>query len=412
MPSRKDLSDWLIHFVHDRNTKNEPPHWDLEDDIPCRYPVAFARDGEPIFTHWPEHDEFYAFPHDADPFTVLMKVLNDGHIRAGWSFRRGKPTIYGPRSAVCFTEMPLYALLAYAKSRSDEQNVNTYGIAIPKAEMYLAGARPVIYGLSGNHKELPGHPSGRWRQPRLLAGSCGIAPHEQYRYVAMNLVDDKRIDWSHEREWRWTKEFTENEDSPGLAIWSEVNYAFSQIILIVQNESEAKRLLDQLKAYHDRPFNHADFEVSRSAVERTKVLALDMIADQFRSDPSTRIEDLPAMSLQKFARPKPSAEMVQSVKLAVAKARAAAQKVDKLSSGGGCFGFAWVVTYEAQSEITQVLVNLKYAHVGDGGKYVVDEVMKDVHSPMIDTVESAADVSAKVLTAELGQKFWRQSALD
>lgn len=412
MDDRKDLSNWLIHFVHDRNTKNEAPQWDMQYDVQCRYPVAFDGKGKPIFTHWPEQDEFYNFPHDSDALYVMEKILSDGHIRSGWSFRGRKPTIYGPRSAVCFTEMPLYALLAYAKSRSDEQNVNTYGIALPKAEMFQAGARPVIYGLSGKHVELPGHPSGRWRGPRLLGESCGIAPHEQYRYVAMNLGGDKRIDWSHEREWRWTKEFVDNEGSPGLQIWSENNHPFSKIVLIVQTKEEAKHLLNRLKAFHDRPFNHVDFEVDRAAIERTKVLALDTVADHFRSDPNTRLEDLPALSLRKFAKPKPSADTLEKVRKAVAKARAAAWKVDDLSSGGGLFGFAWVVTYEAQSEITQALVDLKYAEVNQQCTYVVKEVMEDVQSSMIDIVESAAETAAKILTAELGQKFWMNSMLD
>jgi hypothetical protein len=411
MSDRKDLSEWLIHFVHDRNTKNEAPQWDMQDDIPCRYPVAFDNGRAPIFTHWPEHDEFYHFPHDADAPYVMEKILSDGHIRSGWSFRGGKPTIYGPRSAVCFTEMPLYALLAYAKSRSDEQNVNTYGIALPKAEMFQAGARPVIYGLTGKHVELPGHPSGRWRGPRHLAESCGIAPHEQYRYVAMNLGGDKHIDWSHEREWRWTKEFVDDEGSPGLPIWSEDNHPFSKIVLIVQTEEEAKRLLDRLKAFHDRPFNHVDFEVSRAAIERTKVLALDMVADHFRSDPSTRLEDLPAMSLRPFAKPKPSADTLEKARKAVAKARAAARKAAD-ATPGALFGFAWVVTYQAQSEITQALIDLKYAHVSEGSTYVVDEVMKDVQDTLIDTREAAAEAAAEVLTAELGQKFWSNSMLD
>ncbi len=411
MADRKDLSDWLIHFIHQRNMKNEAPPWDMQDAVQCRYPVAFDSDGEPVFTHWPEHDEFYPLPHDADALSVLRKILSDGHIRSGWSFRREKPTIYGPRSAVCFTEMPLYALLAYAKSRSDEKNVNTYGIALPKAELYQAGARSAIYGLTGKHVELPGHPSGYWRGPRLLAESCGIAPHEQYRYVAMSPGGDKVIDWSHEREWRWTKEFRDGEETPGLPIWSEDNYPFSTIVRIVQTEEEAKRLLDQLKAFHDQPFNHFDVEVSRSAIERTKVLALDTVADHFRSDPNTRLEDLPAVSLRQFANPKPSPDTLGKVQTAIAKARGAARKAAE-ETPGALFGFAWVVTYQAQSEITQALIDLNYAHVSEGSTYVVDEVMKDVPSPLIDTREAAAEAAAEVLTAELGQKFWANSMLD
>ncbi len=405
------MSDWLIHFVHNRNMENEAPPWDMLDGTQNHYPVAFRSDEAPIFTHWPEQEDYY-FPHDAEAANIMEKILGDGHIRSGWSFRGGKPTIYGPRSAVCFTEMPLYALLAYAKSRSDEQNVKTYGIALPKAEMFRAGARPVIYGLSGEHVELPCHPSNHWRGPRLLDETCGIAPHEQYRYVTMTLGGNKRIDWSHEREWRWTKEFVNIDNFPGLPIWSEDCHPFSKIVLIVQSEAEANHLLDRLKSFYHNPFNHDDCAVSRTAIERTSVLALEMITDHLRSDPNTRLEDLPALSLQKFAKPKPSSALLKKVQEVVAKARSAAGKADDLTNKSGMFWFAWVVTYNAQSEITQALLDLNYAWVNQPGSYVINEVMKDVRSPMIDVVEAAADAAAHVLTTELGQGFWMHSMRD
>jgi hypothetical protein len=128
MAHRKDLSDWVIHFVHSRNPDNDPlTRWWEEGSL--HYPIAFGNDEEPVFTHWPELDETKSLSPDAHAISVLIKIVDDGHIRAGWAFRRGKPTIYGPRAAVCFTEMPLYALIDYAKTRADEDNVQTYGIA-------------------------------------------------------------------------------------------------------------------------------------------------------------------------------------------------------------------------------------------------------------------------------------------
>ena len=100
------------------------------------------------------------------------------------------------------------------------------------------------------------------------------------------------------------------------------------------------------------------------------------------------------------------------MRTAVAKARVAARKAEEAHPSGGLFGFAWVVTYEAQSEITQALVDLKYAHVNGTKSYIVDFVMKDVHSSMIDTMEAAAEAAADVLTEELGQKFYSNSMLD
>lgn len=410
MAQRKDLSDWVIHFVHRRNPDNDPlTQWWEEDSL--RYPITFTGEEEPVFTHWPEHDETDALAPDASAYSVLKKIVDDGHIRAGWSFRGGKPTIYGPRAAVCFTDMPLYALVDYAKARADERSVQTYGIALPKTELFRAGGRPVIYGLSDDHDEIPRADRGRWERPRLLSPSCGIAPHEQYRYVAMSLGGQRRIDWSHEREWRWTKNFTE-DDVPGLEIWAEEAYPFSEVVLIVQKEEEAKQLLDQLKTYQDRPYNRVSFEMSWRAISRTKVLALDMVEDRFRSDPMTRIEDLPALSLREVRKPTPSKETVRRVRAAVEKARAAAQKIVADRSEGGLFGFAWVMTYDSQSEVTQALVDLGFVNVFGGRGYQVKEVMEDVHSSMIDTLEEAARAAADILTAELGQGFYVNSMLD
>ena len=156
MAERKDLSDWLIHFVHNRDFNNDPSLWALElVDVP----MAYALNGQAIRTSWYHHDRKYDMAADELPIGILQKIMHDGHIRAGWAYRNQKPTIYGPRAAVCFTEMPLYALLDYAKTRSDEYHVRTYGIALPKDDLFRAGARPVIYGLSSPHVEArPGDP--------------------------------------------------------------------------------------------------------------------------------------------------------------------------------------------------------------------------------------------------------------
>src|SRR6266480_2269584 len=49
-------------------------------------------------------------------------------------FRKKRATIYGPRSAVCFTEMPLSSLLDYAEQRANENAVQTIGVALRKTE--------------------------------------------------------------------------------------------------------------------------------------------------------------------------------------------------------------------------------------------------------------------------------------
>lgn len=66
----------------------------------------------------------------------------------------------------------------------------------------MAGARNVIYGLSGQHKESePGDAFWGYGM-RTLSSDCGLGINEQYRYVYTKLSQDKNVDWTFEREWR------------------------------------------------------------------------------------------------------------------------------------------------------------------------------------------------------------------
>ena len=192
-------------------------------------------------------DEYVGWGSEASAFGVVRKIIADGHIRASWAFRKGRPTIYGPRAAVCFTEMPLHALVDYAKRR-EPTDVGCYAIGLLKSEFFAAGGRPAIYGLS---TESAGRFSSRQMWPRLLDETCGIAATEQYRYVATALGRGRRIDWTHEREWRWV----DHHDScwcPGVPVWlADEPYAFSQVLVVVPTTEEAERILDLLKELHE-----------------------------------------------------------------------------------------------------------------------------------------------------------------
>ena len=141
--ARLDLSDWVIHFVHDRNPENDPTEYcDEEGNSAPPYPYTFddnPKSEENLwmpYENWVYYDSEYPIESDASAFQVLQKILDDAHIRSGWSIRKDRPTIFGFWSAVCFTEMPLYALLHYAKNRKDLESVNTYGICF-KNKNYL-----------------------------------------------------------------------------------------------------------------------------------------------------------------------------------------------------------------------------------------------------------------------------------
>ncbi len=138
---RHDLTAWTMHFVHKRNMLNDPAYeLNKGSDTPL---FAFTTDREKNnrFDWWNMVEDSHALAADEDAFGVLLKIIEDGHIRSGWSFRGSKPTIYGPRSATCLTEMPLYALLEYAKTRSPD-DVGTYAICLLRDELFAAGGRP------------------------------------------------------------------------------------------------------------------------------------------------------------------------------------------------------------------------------------------------------------------------------
>ena len=166
---RLDLTEWVIHFVHDRkpddnldglyenyllfsddkdgNRIDSSKLYLDEDDF--RYPDFYDSEGKGhnMLDEFIENE--YPIDENASAFSVLKKILHDGFIHSSWSIRNGIPSVYGPNSAVCFTEMPLYALVDYARVRGEKSGyVGNYGIAFRRNELYAAGARPVIYGLS------------------------------------------------------------------------------------------------------------------------------------------------------------------------------------------------------------------------------------------------------------------------
>jgi len=174
---RHDHTSWLIHFVRDRNPDQDFPG-ETEEEF------DYFSGGE--------------LEADAEAFSVLETIIRLGGLYPGYSFRSGRTTIYGGNPAVCVTEMPLYSFASYAKERGKTNCVSAYGIAFLKSELFSAGGRPVIYGLSNsNVKYVQNDTYCRIFDETILP------LEEQYRYVAYSPSGDKWIDWSHEREWRW-----------------------------------------------------------------------------------------------------------------------------------------------------------------------------------------------------------------
>src|SRR5690606_19407587 len=100
----------------------------------------------------------------------------------------------------CFTEMPLAAFLEAGKARENRgEAMSPYAIVFPKAGLFELGANPVIYGLDERSAHLPQGSNGEAR----IIDEALLPEKEQYRYVAYNPSLNGRLDWSHEREWRW-----------------------------------------------------------------------------------------------------------------------------------------------------------------------------------------------------------------
>ena len=369
--NREDLSIWALHFIHDRDPDTEPL---FDQDTLHRYSGMPYHEDVDInwrFSDWRIYDEYNALYPDSSAMRVLLKIVTDGHIRATWAFRNGRPTVYGPRAAVCFTEMPLYALIDYAKQRGDKM-VTSYAIGLLKQELSSAGGRPVISGLSGKFREktTPQNGSGEpW--PRRIDESCGISEAEQYRFVAMASPPDRIIDWTHEREWRWA-DHRDECSCPGLPVWlSEEPISFSRVLIMVQTSDEVELVLDTLKELHDAGGNNFGFDFDCEVLEATSVVALDQLdleLDDLEKR-NLRLEDIPVSKLKEFKSPEAPPDLVDRVRSALGEARRAgdaaaceAHKVAPRTPDGrhvaDVAGWAHIYITDAQTPLVSALMKL------------------------------------------------------
>lgn len=399
---RVDMSEWLMHFIHQPSDEIPPSFCDAPDytDRPAYHIDATVN---ARFENWFEAESESLVESADSAFNVLQHILEDGHIRSSWAMRRGRATIYGPRPAVCFTEMPLYALCSYAEARGDLL-VKEYAIAVKKEEFFAVGGRPAIYGLSGKFKELS--PGSTW--PRLLDLECGIGEREMYRYVSLNLGGNRPIDWTHEREWRWC-DTRDRCSCPGLPVWlGDEPITFSEVVVIVRTISEAEIVLEQLKKYYDRGWHdYLDIPYKRDLLETTKVLALEEVRNRFEGTmpPTIRLDDLPVHWLKRFVIPSPTPELMADVKCALHEGRVAAEKAaaehyesHKASDGivHDVCGFAYVVSEDGQAPVIQAMLELGEAKIV-GNFYYISDFSKGVRDQALSNYEAAARTAVEVL---------------
>jgi hypothetical protein len=243
---RFDLSDRLIHFFR---------QVDLEgDSAPAIQPEHIAFNSYVEGTVWPA-------------LFLLRCAVRSHRLWATWSVRKGVRTIFGPRPAVCFSEMPLAAFLESSRSREAAgQAMSGYALTFPKAAMHAVGANPVIYGLTERNVLLP---KGLGGGARSLPPEVLPEP-EQYRYVTYNPSGPYKVDWMHEREWRWPwpypgslahveQEFEEYgliSDAADIPGFDFADSSLRGIGIIVKSAEDARKLKYDVLALVDRGVVH------------------------------------------------------------------------------------------------------------------------------------------------------------
>jgi hypothetical protein len=416
--SRHDITNWIIHFVHKRNPENDPLEFSRDWDKTMNYvkfPNNFKYDGEPIYQTDILEEEAYGLEPDESALEVLKKILHDGIIKCGWSYRNGNPTIYGPKSAACFTEMPLYALIEYSKSRNNENYIEPYGVAFLKTELFEAGARPVIYGLSGVHKEAITGDENFGIGLRTLSSECGIGLNELYRYVYTSIKSHKRIDWTHEREWRWA-DLDEKFEFAGLPFFAKNNeFSFSKIIVLVKTNDDVEEIIKYIQhLYHSESTNYAR-EYNLITIANTYILSIEELSKFDKDIETVKLDDLPLNKIPKLSKIKVKPETVEKIKNAIKVATnisyAECERVFNERGDVGSCGWANIVTYVSNSEITQALIDLGLASSYGTGHYDI-ELGKSFPVQSLDVNESGKIKAAEYLTKELGQYFTTHWTLD
>lgn len=343
---RYDLSNRLIHFF--RTVDNEssssvdfPEHWGFDH-------LAEAN----IYT----------------PFFLLRSAIRHNKIIATWSVRNKLRTIYGNRPAICFTEMPLAAFLETSKKREDVgQAISSYGLSFLKSELFNIGTRPVIYGLSTKNLNL----RITTKNERLIDESV-LPIREQYRYVTFNPSSVKKIDWTHEREWRYPyprsielyqsklEEFgivSEIESFPGLSL---DDGAISDVGVIVKSSYEAELILCDILAIYDRN-DYCPYKFIFYTEQIEKITSILKPEDEQKEIDKSTI-DLSIYTTPNKARDK---EIYDQFVLLAKDIETRYKSVED-----GEFGGCWLWIYDSLSDLARALINNKRISINKEWKYL------------------------------------------
>ncbi|WP_158637955.1 DUF4427 domain-containing protein [Sphingomonas ginsenosidivorax] len=367
---RYDLSDRLIHFFRDVDLTS-----DSSPDVPEDWGYASIVEDWEVSAHF-----------------LLRHAIRQGRLWATWSVRNGRPTIYGSRPAVCFTDMPIPAFVEAGRDRAAKREaIAPCALVLPKRRMWEAGARPAIYGLdasAGAHMR-----SNGWN---MSFSKEDLPSREQYRYVTF---DPGRVDWMHEREWRWPLSGTPWSDPdslppthsdaiPGLALDDP---HLSGIGVIVGTEAEAQSVIHDILTKVDRGDilqTHYQFIMAHEALsDWTSLRSYDAMEDAI-------LANLIDLSDYHRIAEADAARIVADIDRVAAQVEAGATDFHAgfPAEPGGC----WLWITGNQSPLTRALVKAGRARVNLEGRYLVTLPQIDPTRHLQQRQEMVALVAAEI----------------
>lgn len=219
----------------------------------------------------------------------------------------------------------------------------------------------------------------------------------------MHLNEMRRIDWSHEREWRWTDSL-DRCSCPGLPVWlGEEPIQFTQAMIVVPTIKEAQRVLDLLKQLFDAGHHNYGYAYNTEVLSETRIIALENLREETLA--SIRLEDIPASRLGQFKRPEASDDLCRRVEESVRRARGAAKAAAEEFATGATragtghidgFGWAYVTVLNPQSPFVSAMLKVGAGDVIGGIGYSIDVVDSAGYSELA-IREAAAEAARTVL---------------
>jgi hypothetical protein len=264
--------------------------------------------------------------------------------------------------------MPIAAFIEAGQKRADKgEAMSPFAIVLPKADIHAAGAQPAIYGLSV-HVNLPRGEDGG---PRIIPAAV-LPEAEQYRYVTLGQYG--KIDWTHEREWRWPYRGQlpdpediplEYKDIPGLDL------VFPGMGVIVRTDAQAQKVLHDILVINDIHKENL-YRFVLVADNITDLAALRDPAEVRQAIAKATIDLTPIISITQDERTKWLAEFNKAV------ADVSSENLPDVSDEvGGC----WLWLTDATHRLTRALVAEGRVQINQDGRYLV-EVPFDERLPL------------------------------